>query len=552
MERPRQFGPIRGLAGLAIILSLSITTAIAQENGGSRPIPSFPELEAAGAIIGEIRVNNQNIFDLDDPRENNALFRAANFLHIRTRPGVIKSALLFKSGEPLSVRLIDETERLLRGNGYLYDVRIQPVAYHDGIVDLEVTTRDTWTLNPEFSFSREGGSNSSGVSLKEENLLGTGIAIGVSDKSDDDRSGQVYSISQNRAFGTWTSVEYKHGSFDDGKNNAFKLNRPFYALDARWAAGVSASTDRRIDSIYSSSNVIGQYRHAADTGEIYGGWSPGLVDGWAHRYSAGLQYQDDTYRTDPSLPTPSQVPADLKLVAPFLRYELVEDDFQKVKNRNLIERTEYFALGFNSQLQLGRAMTGLGSTRDLWLYSASVSKGMTFTGDQNLLATAYARGKYGGEGGEQQFNGVGAKYYRPQKQHGLFFASISAETVANGNDADQLLLGGDNGLRGYPNRYQTGTHRAVLSLEQRGYTDWYPFRLFRVGGAVFFDHGRAWGGVNQNTANPGWLSDAGFGLRILNDRSAHGTVWHVDIAFPLNPDPNIKSYQFLLKRRTTF
>ena len=39
----------------------------------------------------------------------------------------------------------------------------------------------------------------------------------------------------------------------------------------------------------------------------------------------------------------------------------------------------------------------------------------------------------------------------------------------------QLLIGGDNGLRGYPLRYEAGTSRALLTVEQRFYTDWYPF-----------------------------------------------------------------------------
>ena len=69
---------------LAFLLALSclLQQAIAQE---ASPLPTFEELEAEGAIIGEIRINNQNIFNLDDPRENNALYRAANKLHIRTR-----------------------------------------------------------------------------------------------------------------------------------------------------------------------------------------------------------------------------------------------------------------------------------------------------------------------------------------------------------------------------------------------------------------------------------------------------------------------------------
>lgn len=538
--------------GFFLLLALTPCPAMAQRPAESAPIPSLRELEAAGAIIGEVRIDNQNIFDLANPKEDNALFRLANSLHIRTRPGVIQHMLLFNSGEPLSVQLIEESERLLRGNGFIYDVRIRPFAYHDGIVDIEVTTRDTWTLSPEIRLSRSGGSNTSGFGLAEHNFLGTGIAVGLQHISDADRNGDQFFIFRRNAFDGWTTVEYRRADLSDGSSSSYRLDRPFYALDTRWAAGASANTSDRIDSIYSGGQITGQYRHSAESREVYGGLSSGLVNGWTQRYSAGIAYQSDTYLTDPALPPPSQVPEDLTKVGPFIRYELIQDDFRKVKNRNLIERTEYFALGFSSRMQLGRALTSLGSTRELWTYSASVNEGMVFAGSNNLLVSAYANGQYGSNGGEHQFAGIGAKYYRPQKGRGLFFASVSADTIANGDASDQLLLGGDNGLRGYPLRYQSGTNRALLSLEQRAYTDWYPFRLFRVGGAVFLDYGRAWGGVNQNTANPGWLSDVGIGLRILNDRSASGNVTHIDLAFPLNRDPQIKSHQFLIKTKINF
>ena len=521
---------------------------MAQQEG----LPSFKELETAGAIIGEIRIDTRDVFDLDDPRENNILFRLANKLHIQTRPSVVRRTLLFNSGDRLSVQLIEESERLLRDNHYLYDVSIRPVAYHDGIVDIEVKTRDTWTLTPGVHFSRQGGSNTSGLTLNENNLLGTGISIGLARTSDVDRSGNEFSIAQNNAFGSRVNYEFRQGNFSDGKRESFALARPFYALDSRWSAGVSAAKSDRIDSLYSGGTIIGQYRHASDSGSIYGGYSRGLVDGWTHRFYAGIQYQDDSYRTDPTLPTPSQVPQDLTQSGPFITYEVIEDDFRKVRNRDRIERAEYFAMGFNSKVQLGRAMTELGSTRDLWFYTANVSDGVAFTQDRNLLTSAYTNGRYGSNGGEHQFFGAAAKYYSQQSRHTLFFASISADTVINGNAADQLLLGGDNGLRGYPLRYQAGTRRALLSLEQRAYTEWFPFRLFRVGGAVFYDVGRAWNGLNQNTANPGWLSDVGIGLRIPYDRSSSGRVLHVDLAFPLNREPGIKSRQFLFKTKVSF
>jgi outer membrane protein assembly factor BamA len=107
------------------------------------------------------------------------LYRLANRLHINTRPEVIRRTLLFKSGEPLRVRLIEETERILRASRYLYDATIRPIAYRDGVVDIEVRTRDTWSLEPGLSVSRAGGENTGRISIEEENLAGTGIALGI-------------------------------------------------------------------------------------------------------------------------------------------------------------------------------------------------------------------------------------------------------------------------------------------------------------------------------------------------------------------------------------
>jgi outer membrane protein assembly factor BamA len=525
---------------------------LAAEPELAEPIPSLFQLQEAGAVIGEIRVVTDNIFDLDDPKENNALFRLANTLHIRTRPGVIERSLLFRSGEPLSVRLIEESERLLRGNRYIYDVSIRPVALHDGVVDIEVRTRDTWTLDPGLHFSRSGGANSSGLSLQEYNFLGTGVAIGISRTSNVDRSGTEFNVSNDHAFDGWTEISYAIADLDDGSRQAVKVARPFYALDTRWAAGVSAGKFDRIDSIYNGGDIVGQYRHKQDSAEAFGGWSPGLTEGWTRRYTLGLSYQDDAYAVEPDRTAPPSIPDDQTLVGPFLRYEVIEDSFEKFKNRNLIERTEYFLTGFHTRLQVGYAFTGLGSTRDLWLYSANVGNGYEFSGDHNLQLSASLSGQYGDGQAERQLVSGSSRYYRPQGPRTLFYAAASAEAIRNPEIGDLLLIGGDSGLRGYPLRYQSGERRVLLTFEERVYTDWYPFRLFRVGGAVFFDVGRAWGGEIQNTANPGWLSDVGFGLRLLSARSAFGNILHADVAFPLNADPSIDSVQFLLKTKASF
>jgi hypothetical protein len=534
---------------LALAALLLQAPAWAQE---PPPLPTLAELEAAGARIGEIRIRSLDIFDLADPKEDKLLFRWANALHIQTRPGVIERALLFSSGEPLQLRLLEETERLLRSNRYLYDVQFRAVAYHDGVVDIEVLTRDTWTLDLGASASRAGGANSTGLHLREYNLLGSGVAVGLGRSSTVDRSGNEFQISNDRAFGSWTSLNYSHASNSDGKRDALSVVRPFNELDARWAAGVSAVEDNRLDAVYNAGNLVSQFRHRLMQGEVFGGWSGGLVDGWARRHSLGLAYQDHRYAPEDGLQAPSQLPADERLVSPFVRFELIEDRFEREQNRNLIGRPEFFALGLASSVQLGWAAKALGSSRNALLYTGSLSRGFEPRPGHTLMAAGALSGQTDGSGVRHQRLGAQAQYYLHQDASWLFFASASADLLKHPDPGDTLQLGGDSGLRGYPLRYQGGNRRALFTVEERFYTDLFVWQLFRIGGAAFFDAGRAWGGDNANTTNPGWLSNAGFGLRIVSARAAFSNVLHVDLAFPLNGSADVKKVQFLLKTKTSF
>lgn len=533
--------------GLALAMHGSV-----QAQDGSAPLPSFAELEAAGAVIGEIHVVTDNVFDTSDPQEDYLLFRWANALHIQTRPSVIRRALLFKPGDKVSVRVIDETERILRANGYLYDVRFRPVAYHDGIVDIEVMTRDTWSLAFDIRAGRAGGENTGGFEITEANLLGTGTRLTFGRSNDVDRSSNVFEVSNDRAFGTWTAASYSHAVNSDGSSDAAAVVRPFYALDTRWAGGASGSRFDRIDPVYNTGEVVSQYRHRQQLGEVFGGWSPGLTNGWVQRYSLGVNASDDSYAQEPGVVAPARLPTDQKLVGPFVRYELIEDRFDKQLNRNLIGRPEFFALGLNAKVQLGWATTGLGSSWNALVYSGSISRGFEPGPEQTLMAQANIQGQFTDGQVYRQQIGAATQYYLPQGGRWLFYAGASADMLKNPDVNDTLYLGGDNGLRGYPLRYQSGTRRALFTAEERYFTDIYLWRLFRIGGAVFLDVGRAWGGDNVNTSNPGWLSDAGFGLRIAALRAATGTILHVDVAFPMNGTGDIANAQLLVKTKTSF
>lgn len=537
---------------------LALLASIAAQGAAQAPLPSFAALEAAGAIIGEIRITTQDVFDLDDPAENNWLFRSANALHVQTRPSTIRRQLLFASGERLSARVIAETERLLRGNSFLYQADIRPIAYADGVVDLEVVTRDTWTLQPGAKVSLAGGTSSGGLSLEEKNLLGTGMSLAIAVRTTSEvstaggsRRGVDVDLSYPFAFDGRTILAYGHSRFEEGSTERASVERPFYALDARWAAGASATSDDRIVDRYAAGVVAARYRQRVDSAHAVFGGSRGLIEGWAHRYSGGVRYIDEQYREEPGLPAPAQLPADRKLVAPFVRYEAVEDNFVEARNLEQIARPEYLALGWHASLELGRAAKGLGSTRQATLYAASLSRGVRL-GDGALLAAASVSGEYAAGEADRERLGASLRYYQRRGTHTLFFLSLAADATDYADATQFLSLGGETGMRGYPTNHQLGARRVLLTAERRFYSDWFPFRLVRVGGAVFADVGRAWDGPYQASPDPPWLADIGFGLRLLSARSSSGTTVHIDLAFPVAPERGVDSFQFSLQSKTGF
>jgi hemolysin activation/secretion protein len=129
---------------------------------------------------------------------------------------------------------------------------------------------------------------------------------------------------------------------------------------------------------------------------------------------------------------------------------------------------------------------------------------------------------------------------------------LSALDTNNLDPEKQVLLGGDTGLRGYPIRYQAGEDRVILTAEQRFFTDWYPWRLLRVGYAVFADVGRVSGRDPRTSPSLGWLSDVGVGLRLTSPRSSGRNVVHIDLAFPLNGDPTIDNVQLVIETKGSF
>jgi len=353
------------------------------------------------------------------------------------------------------------------------------------------------------------------------------------------------------AFGTWTAVDVNYANLSDGRMHDLTLNHPFYALDTRWAAGLAGRNDEQTDHLYDRGQIIDQFQDRHQAVQVYGGWSHGLQNGWVRRWSSGVTYDEHVFAPVSTWSGVTAVPEDRRFLYPWLQFDLVQDDYLKLWNHDQIARTEDFHLGTTASVRVGWADAALGSSRSALMVQSSAGRGLR-SGSSTLLLAGTLTGRL--ENGEPR-NALLAgsvRYYVEQNEHWLFFTALEGTKGWRLDLENQILLGGDNGLRGYPLRYQDGTARALWTLEQRYFTDWYPFRLFRVGAAVFFDSGRTWGSAPLAAPSLGLLKDAGFGLRFGNARSGLGNVVHVDLAFPFNGDNSIQRVQFLVQTEQHF
>jgi outer membrane protein assembly factor BamA len=515
-------------------------------------VPSDSELEQVEARIGYISIDERPLFDVEHHDENTTLTRTANRLHIATREATISDQLLFRSGDPYRASLLQESARILRDTRYLRDAVIRPVAYHDGLVDVEVTTQDVWTLNPGFSLGRKGGKNTGGIEVEDLNFLGMGTQLGVGFTRGLDRDSKTIYYRDRNLGSSWWDLATRYSDNSDGRLAEFGLAHPFYALDTRWAAGVALSDDQRTDSRYDLGEVIDEYQAHEKLASVYWGWSEGLLNGWARRYSVGLSYDDVAFEDAPEADPARLLPEDRRLVYPWFSVEWVQDEFRTARNRDQIEKTEDYSLGWRARAQLGYASSVLGSDRDAYMLSAGITKGVEFGQRQSMSFDFSGAGRV--EEGELRGakSGLGARYYFRQSPRRVLFLELSAEQGHQLDADQQILLGGDSGLRGYPLRYQAGEGRWLFTAEQRFFTNWFPFQMFNVGAAVFYDMGSTWGRDPLGSPSQGLLRDFGFGLRLGNSRSALGNVLHIDVAFPLDGDSSINNVQFLVETRKSF
>jgi len=184
--------------------------------------------------VGKVTIRALDVYS-DDEANRGALFGFADHLHMETRQSVIRKFLLFREGEPFRAERLAETERNLRSQRFLKSASVVAQPPHDGVVDVVVTTQDSWSIAPETQSGNKGGSSQLGASIVETNLLGSGKAMALRWDKTVDRTRFLIDYQDPTINSSYWKARITYGMNSDSYDHVFNLRLPLYAFATPWS-----------------------------------------------------------------------------------------------------------------------------------------------------------------------------------------------------------------------------------------------------------------------------------------------------------------------------
>ncbi len=534
----------------------------------------LPALAAAPLKVGRVTIISGDIFspaEIDSSRGVLGFIqRAMNNLSIDTRQYVLRKELLFHEGDDFDPDLLAETERNLRELGFLNQVAVAAVDTTDGLVDVEVRTSESWTLQSSFAFSRGGnGDTRWSVSLSEKNFLGHGLTLGAGTGADENANFWNFWFRKRRLTAHHLLVGADYSDRNDGHYRNVFVSRPFYAQTDPWTAQISA-WDAQSSSRYYLSHARVTGTDPAQQESLYAKiptrrkgvqvlfqkrvTAPDASRIW--RVGAGLRITEQDVRVgdqqlyvlsderlidlDPLLGPGQPLARDQgTTVYPFLWIRSLGREWAKSRFVLQYGPTEDIPLNWSFNLFVGPNGPQMGSTSGFggatWLTEVGVSRWWMVGGG---FGTMGASGVWQSGSQENRFHtaGLSAGWVRQRgNENHPWITRVFAEYAQGGNLAPNqaLLLGLERGLRTLDFDGRAGDRLARWSIEQGKAMPGEVLGMFRLGAAVFYSGGNAWWRDEDRNLGDA-RHEVGCGLRLGPTRSGSAQTSRFDMSWALD------------------
>ncbi len=485
-----------------------------------------------GMPIGRIMIEAEDIFNTANPSEDKWFYRTTNFLHIQTNNGVIRRELLFKEGDPYDPDLVQESERNIRRFNFLRRVKVTPQESPDSKVDIIVHTKDTWTLEPQFNFSRVGNKSSNKFGLVERNFLGSGkrISAFVHHRPEGTYNSFAYRDQQLMGSKLELNGEYLHGT--DFREYGASLSKPFRSTLSRYSFEVSNFFSEEILPAFQEGREVARFRKQGRESSLVLGKSFNSTTKTTRQGTLGFRHENRKYEEVSGNADGILKPElDLSVVEAGFNWQQI--NFIKERHIEKFDRDEDFNLGAGAGAGLGLGQNWANNQKSEGLPKFSGNIGHQFGPGHFGLAAFKYRSRISGDQTDNLLANLDLQYFKRLRPKNTLAGHLSYDHGYRLDPEEQLLLGEDTGLRGYANEQFSGERRLLINIEDRLFLAEDVLHLMSFGAAVFFDSGYAWGG-SYNAGLSDLRSSVGLSFRIAMSRSSRNEPLRIDLAYVLN------------------
>lgn len=497
-------------------------------------VPPVSGEDGARARVRHLDVRIRPIFDqADDPTFGGFPYSWVNSFKLPTYDYVVRDEVLLRPGDPVDERLLRESERNIRALGYLREVHVEAVPVEPGWVDLVVVAQETWTFQPQFNVAGGGGRVVGTAGLQENDFLGLGKQMRAFYTHEVERDQVQLQYVDPRILRSRYKTALEFDQLTDGRFRYASLERPFFSYDTRVAYGASGFDNLSTDHLYDEGETIREWRHAESAVSATLGWRINAAPSVAHRLIASYSYHEDQFTERDVEPDPDEpLPEDRRRSGLGLTWQWVDDDYVTRRNIRSFGVQEDYALGWNSSLGFAVQPAALGSVTDTQSFAATWHHGLA--GDRYVILVDL---------------GVTSRIHDARTENLVgswwteaYFTGLPRQTIAfewrgeasHDRDAeDRFVMGGLNGLRGYPDRFVNGDGGTLVHLEDRVFIWDRILGLASLGAVGFYD-----AALPIDEDEPIEIAEikqsVGLGLRVGLPASAIGKVLRLDVGFALN------------------
>ncbi|MCZ6679083.1 MAG: hypothetical protein O7E52_17760 [Candidatus Poribacteria bacterium] len=454
----------------------------------------------------------------------------------RTWTRVIIRELLFQVGDIYTWEDELESERILRRKRYLGSAEILATREpKTKLVWIEVEVTDLWTFIPALDVPTFSESNSGFlVALSDSNVLGSGDRARlryqlIREEGEKTRRLVSGGYTESRLFDSHWEFDGVYTQKREGNSWEVRLRRPLYSLQTRWSADFRTSE---------SVDEIRWYEHGTktDTFERNAHSQSGtLIRSFGDRQQQtqiglwALSRRSNFQQIEKLAPSEANFEdRDVKMIGVLFGHRHTE--FIRARFLNQMGRVEDVHIGYGYSASIGHASPLYGSDRSQTNLSVAFNisqahQDMLFLNASTDLTTRFTKRQIE----DSVFNAT-IRAIRKNLFHQTLAAQIST-VMGFGLDGErQVILGGENGLRGYDTRQFSGEKMIRLNVESR--MIFWEHSLLVVGSAIFADMGYIWNGEEFNLGDV--KRSVGAGLRFSIPKLNGSRVFRMDLAYPLD------------------